>query len=286
MVSPAGGDDPLRDDPFLTFWTDKKNEVELSAASLCASTGHPELTVSTLEGELAKASGDRATKLDLALVQTYSSGGHDAERLAASRRLAKDAPTSARAWRYEATALEQMGRFQEQRDEAAARVAQEPTDPDRLASLASAECRLGHFAEARAVGERLIATSKGGPNAYNNQAWRSLYTTVTDRDLEYALKAVNALPNEPNALNTLAAVEVALGHTADALDHLFKAIDLRPDKEPTDGDWYTLGRVAERLGLPDEARAAYSKASPPEKEKTFGQYTIGHLVQQRLRALK
>jgi tetratricopeptide (TPR) repeat protein len=284
MVSPAGGDDPLRDDPFLAFWTDKKDEVELSAASLCASTGHPELTVSTLDGELAKASGERATKLELALVEAYSSGGHDAERLAASRRLAKDVPTSARAWHYEAKAFELLGRLQEQRDEAAARVAQDPTDADRLASLAFAESKLGHFEEARAVGERLIATTKGGAGAYNNQAWRSLYTTVKSRDLEYALKAVNASPSEPNFLNTLAAVEVALGHTADAWDHLFKAIDLRPDKEPNDGDWYVLGRIAERLGLPDEARAAYSKVPPPEKR--FGQYTMAHLVQERLRTLK
>jgi hypothetical protein len=60
-----------------------------------------------------------------------------------------------------------------------------------------------------------------------------------------------------------------------------KALELRKDEAPTDGDWYVLGRIAEQLGLPDEAKAAYAKVSPGDK--ALGQHTIARLVQARQR---
>jgi hypothetical protein len=284
LITPASGDDALRDEPFLKFWTDKKDEVELSAATLCASGGHPDLTVSTLEAALAKESGERAASIEHAIAMAYSGASQYTELLAAARRLEKDVPTSSRAWHYESWALAKLGRFQELRDAAAARLAKDPNNADRLWDLASAEDRLGSFKEAQGVGERLIATNKGGSSAYNQQAWRSLFTTVTPKDLDYALKAVNASPNDAASLNTLAAVEAALGHLADAREHLLASIEKSSAKEPRDADWYVIGRIAEQLGLPDEAKAAYSKVSPGDK--AAGQYTTARLTAARLRALK
>ncbi|HEX8794682.1 MAG TPA: DUF3857 domain-containing protein [Polyangiaceae bacterium] len=280
LVTPSGGDDPLRDAPFLGIWTDEKGDVELAAAALCAARGRSDLTASTLNAARAKASGDRLTAIDHAMALSYAGNGHEADLLTAATQLRKDVPTSESAWLLERGALAGLGRFQQLRDESAAWLAKAPNDPQRLWDLADAEDRLGHFKEAHAVGERWIATGKGGAWAYNQQAWRSLYLGPTEKDLEYALKAVNAEPGEAKYLNTLAAVDIALGHTADAHERFEKSLELRKDETPTDGDWYVLGRIAEQLGLPDEAKAAYAKVSAGNK--AHGQYTIARLAQARM----
>jgi tetratricopeptide (TPR) repeat protein len=285
LVTPSGGDDPLRDSPFLQTWTEDKGvDVELAAATLCAGRGRSDLTASTLNAARAKASGDRLTAIDHAIALSYTGNGHAADLLGAATQLRKDAPSSETAWLLERSALAELGKFQQLRDESAAWLAKAPTDPQRLWDLADAEDRMGHFKEARAVGERCIATGKGGTWAYNQQAWRALYVGVTDKDLEYALKAVNAEPNEPAYLNTLAAIDIALGHTADARERFVKALELRKGEAPDDGDWYVLGRIAEQLGLPDEARAAYAKVSPGDK--SLGQRTIARLAQARVAGLR
>lgn len=284
LVTPSGGDDPLRDTPFLSLWTDDKGDVELAAAALCAGRGRSDLTATTLNAARAKASGDTLRAIDHAIALSYTGNGHEADLLAAATQLRHDAPSSQTAWLLERNALAELGRFQQLRDEAAAWLAKAPTDAQRLWDLADAEDRLGHFKEARAVGERCIATGKGGTWAYNQQAWRSLYVGVTQKDLEYALKAVNADPDDAAYLNTLAAVDIALGHTADARERFVKALELRKDGTPDDGDWYVLGRIAEQLGLPDEARAAYAKVSPGDK--ALGQRTIARLAQARLKGLR
>jgi hypothetical protein len=284
LVKPAGGDDPLRDGPFVRLWTDKKDDVEASAAALCAAGGHPELTVPTLKAARAQATGERATSLDYALMFAYVEDGHEAERLAAATVLLADAPTSQRAWSFKRQALARLGRFQAERDEAAARVAKTPTDLDALWDLARAEAQIGRFAEAHAVGERLIALGKAGAAAYNEQAWRGLFTSaVTEQDLGYALKAINATPNDASTMNTLAAVEAALGHVADAREHFVRSIELRK-KALGDEDYFVLGLIAEKLGLPDEAKAAYGHAT--HGSKAAGQYTAEHLAAARLKTLK
>ncbi len=284
LVKPSGGDDPLRDPPFLKVWTEKKDEVELSAAALCAGLGHPDATVATLNAARAKASGERATILDYALALTRTDGTHDVDALAAAIQLERSAPTSDTAWFLKRRALAKLARFQELRDASAARLAKDPDDANRLADLTSAEDMLGNFKESRALGERWIATNKGGAGAYNAQAWRSLYVGVTEKDLEHALKAVNASPNVVGFLNTLAAVEVALGHTADAQEHLVRSIDLRPGKKVVASDWYVIGRIAEQLGLIEEAKAAYANVGPGVK--SLGANTEARLVEARMKALR
>lgn len=285
LVTPSGGNDPLRDQPFLKLWTDKKDEVEVSAAALCATIGQPALTQAPLKSARAKATADRATTLDHALALAVADGKHDAELLAAATQLERAAPTSETAWILKRRALSSLGRFREVRDEAEAWLAKDPSSAARLYGLAIAEAMLGRFKEARAVAERCIAAGKMGASAYNARAWMSLYDgTTSERDVEYALKAVNAAPNEWSLLNTLAAVEIALGRIADAREHFVRSLDVHTGKPLADGDWYVHGRIAEQLGLPDEAKAAYAKVGPPDKSS--GQYTTARLTADRIRGLK
>jgi tetratricopeptide (TPR) repeat protein len=287
LHTPAGGDDPLRDWPFLHLWTDAKqgkDELEVSAAALCAEGGNADQALPPLRAARAKASGDRLTQLDYAITLAFYGEGHEADRLAAATQLLADSPTSKEAIDFKVRALAALGRFSTLRDDAAARVASAPTDVDALWALARAEAQLGHFKEAQAAGDRLLATGKAGPWAYNEQAWRSLFTgTPTERERGYALRAVNANPKEAAPLNTLAALDVALGHIADAQERFFRTLELRKNGDLDTSDWYVLGRIAEQLGLPDEARAAYEHATPAAKSR--GQYTAEHLIAARLKAL-
>jgi transglutaminase-like putative cysteine protease/tetratricopeptide (TPR) repeat protein len=282
----AAGDDPLRDAPFMQLWKDKADDVELGAAALCAQGGHADLVAKALEAARGRASAERAPLLTHALANAYWDGAHDAELLAEATTLRRAYPKSKVAWTMTRFALAKLGRFQELRDLAADRLAKEPNGDEELEALAAAEDLLGHPKEARAVGERWISTGKGGARAYNAQAWRSLYGggPVGEKELGYALQAVTLEPSSWGNMNTLAAVDAEVGHVADAVDHFRKSLEMRGDPELEEADWYVVGRIAELLGMPDEAKRAYAKIQPPKKQ--FGAYTLHHLAAARLRALK
>jgi tetratricopeptide (TPR) repeat protein len=286
LHSAAEGDDRLSGKPFVWLWTDKKDDVALDAAALCAETRRaPDQIVPTLRAARANASGDRALSIDLAVALAYADGKHDQEALTEITKVESEASTSTMAWHLKRHTLARLGRLDELRAESSARLSKDPTNVDRLSDLANAESMLGHFREARKLGERQATASTASADASNMQAWLSLYTENTsEQDLNYALRAVNANPKNPAYLNTLAAVDIALGHTADARERFVRSLELREDGALGDSDWYVFGRIAETLGLPDEAKAAYAKVSPGEKEN--GQYTVAHLVEARLRAMR
>jgi tetratricopeptide (TPR) repeat protein len=284
-VKPAGGDDALRDWPFVRLWTDKKDDVEVSAAALCAQGGHVALATPTLLAARASATGERATILANALALAYDDGDHDAEVLSWGDKLVKELPKSKIAWGFVRSSLRSLGKLQEWRDRAADRLAKEPNDPDAIEELASAESSLGHGKEARALGDRAFATGKATASSYNGQAWRSLYFgPPTDKDLGYALQAVTLAPGSSGIMNTLAAVEAQMGQTADAIDRFRKSLELRGATELGDADWYVYGRIAEQLGLLEEAKAAYKKIKPAKKSE--GSYSVRELADRRLKLLK
>lgn len=285
LVKPGGGDDPLRDWPFVRLWTDKKDDVEVSAAALCAQGGHVALATPTLLAARATATGERATILANALALAYDDEEHDADVLSWGDKLAKELPKSKIAWGFVRGPLRSLGKLQEWRDRAADRLAKEPNELEAIEELAGAEAALGHGKEARALGERAIATGKATANTYNSQAWRSLYFgPPTDKDLGYALQAVTLAPGAGGIMNTLAAIDAELGHVADAIDHFRRSLELRGDPQLGDGDWYVYGRIAEQLGLPEEAKAAYRKIKPAKRSE--GTYSVRELADRRLKGLK
>ena len=117
----------------------------------------------------------------------------------------------------------------------------------------------------------------------NDVAWE--YVTEGG-SLEAALALVHRATMKPNptanALNTQALIELELGDLAAAKTDQWAALDMRPQGAPSDGDWYTIGRFAEQLGLRDDAIAAYRKI--PKTVPTL-QKTGYELAQQRLKAL-
>ena len=77
-----------------------------------------------------------------------------------------------------------------------------------------------------------------------------------------ATESVRRGANSGN-LHTKAVVEAELGDLQAAIDDDRKAIDHRLRKEPDDADWYLQGRIAELVGLPDNAISAYRQLKAP-----------------------
>ncbi|MEO5729470.1 MAG: hypothetical protein ABI134_29510, partial [Byssovorax sp.] len=285
LLSSSGGDDPLRVDPFSRLWVDGKGDVELAAAALCAQGSGAELGVPLLEAARARATGDQKSILEHALALAYFNLARPKDVLAVATGLEKALPRSTTLRAMTIGAMMQLEQYDAVRARLTQLLAREPEDVTLLSVLADVEVELGHVSEARRIDEKLIATGKAGPGVYNNAAWRSLQGggPVTEKDLGYALKAAQAQPDNDKVLNTLAALNAELGRVEDARETLMKAIALHTDGDPSGADWYVIGRIAEQLSLPDEARAAYARVASTGKAQGGSVY---QLAQRRLKGIK
>jgi len=99
--------------------------------------------------------------------------------------------------------------------------------------------------------------------AFNSLAWLEVTTGTNLQDaLAKATESVRRSANAGN-LHTKAVVEAELGDLQAAIEDDRKAIDHRLRKEPGDPDWYLQGRIAELVGLPEDAISAYRHLKPP-----------------------
>jgi hypothetical protein len=96
----------------------------------------------------------------------------------------------------------------------------------------------------------------------NRQAWAALAAgAVNQQTVESALSAVKESKQESAAcLCALAAVYAESGKTAEALENLRRAVEVRGERNE-EVDWYVLGRIAERYGLARVAAGLYGKVS-------------------------
>jgi tetratricopeptide (TPR) repeat protein len=283
-LSDAGsGDDPVRGDPFLRIWSAGRAELEVAAASLCATGAEADQAAAVLEAARPRLTGTDQVAVDHALLLAYRRTGQARESLAAAERVEKVFPGSVRARGMVYFALAEAERYDVVATRAKLALGAHPDDPVLLWSLAAAESALGRAQDAYRTGEKLLATGRADASDYNNQAWRGLFMgSVTEKDLGNALRAVQAEPTRPSFLNTLAALYAEMGRTEDARETLLKILPLQPKEEPSSADWYVVGRLAERLGMPEDARAAYAKVTKPDKERDG---TAWALAQKRLKAL-
>ncbi|MGN6106142.1 MAG: DUF3857 domain-containing protein [Kofleriaceae bacterium] len=208
----------------------------------------------------------------------------------------KDLEAHARAWlqrepaahapvRARATALGGLGRFDEAERLLRELSARRPDDREVDWLRAYLELERGRLDEAIRHFEPVV---RDRPSAivFNQAAW---IRAVEGKDLaaaaELARKAVG--PNEDAArapaLNTLATIEAELGELGLARSHAWKAMEKRAQPELDSSDWYVVGRIAEQLGLIEDARAAYKKVAPEPGETEI--LNAHHLAQRRLKLL-
>jgi tetratricopeptide (TPR) repeat protein len=153
-------------------------------------------------------------------------------------------------------------------------------DPHSLVLLAAADDARGDFGAAKRRYAQIDAAGKASASTYNELAWLSLFVgKVTDKDLEWALKAAQLSKNKANCLHTLACVYAERGQIYEAYQILTKLLATRMLERPDDIDWWIIGRMAEYLGLREDARAAYGRV---KKTTTRGSTTY-ELAQRGLR---
>ena len=138
-----------------------------------------------------------------------------------------------------------------------------------------------HEVERRALRAQYHASE---PVDLNNVAWLKL-AEATDLKgaLALAQRGVQARPEEPHVLNTIAAIEAELGQLGEAKQHLAKSVEAKSLARPDDSDLYVQGRILEQLGLVDDAIAIYRQLKPV----TSGTFTpeASDLARKRLQAL-
>ncbi len=134
--------------------------------------------------------------------------------------------------------------------------------------------------QARLLPAAALIVSTEGVAAQSDPAWTAVAAgNVSPQVLEAALSAVKQTKDEnADCLRTLAAAYAELGNTAEALQNLRRAVELRGER-PDGADWYVLGRIAERYGLNEVAAGLYRKVPARQPAAADDAYV---LAQRRL----
>lgn len=132
-------------------------------------------------------------------------------------------------------------------------------DPDeaRVLALASAQARLDRAA-ARATLRALASRPTLSEVIRNNAAW--LQTYLGDPDAVATIAPRLRSRPDRGAANTHAAALAESGQSAAAAEALFNYVG---DSAMGESDWYVLGRIAEQVGLRDEALTYYQQIVTP-----------------------
>jgi tetratricopeptide (TPR) repeat protein len=178
------------------------------------------------------------------------------------------------------TALAALGRSREAEALADAVLAKKPDQFGAQRVRALASMFAGAMPEAI---QRLDASvDKGDAGAFNLAAWlRLVAETELPRALEIAKRAVGKDPAKADRslLDTLAAIQAETGDLRGAMETLWPAMEGR---EMRDGDWYIIGRIAEQIGLRDDAIAAYRRVAPTNVVGIAQSITTHTLAKRRL----
>lgn len=151
-----------------------------------------------------------------------------------------------------------------------------------LAVVANARRR---FAAAKKQYDVLLAKEGASGFLYNNRAWLGLFLKPFNgpEALKLAKRASTLSGGRSaSALDTLAVIYAEMGRLGAARETFRKNLAVLGWKKPKKHAWYVHGRIAEQLGLPDEARAAYQKVDKPKRPDPTHTY---QLAQRRLKLM-
>jgi transglutaminase-like putative cysteine protease len=283
----SGGEDPLRQQPFLRVWRDGKGDLELAAATLCAGGSQARAAIEVLRTARKKHDADHAA-LDQAIADAAGGTGKTVEALEAARRLREAYPRSGTARELELRALAILGRDDEY-TQVLRRALQSEKQPgseraELLTQLARARANDGDLKGSRQSLLQIIKEGQASESVYAKLAWNGLLVGAKAEEvLEHALKGVRDSGYvAPDDLRTLASAYLFAGKIEEARQTLNRLLEKRLGGQPDVEDWYVIGGIAEAYGLKDVARAAYGKLQPPTGKSPTSAY---HLAQRRLSAL-
>jgi transglutaminase-like putative cysteine protease len=283
------GEDPLREAPFMRLYAGGKGNLELSAASLCASSSEGKEARQLLMKQRG-AKGVDASAIEHAIAEGLSRGEDAEGALASAEKLLALHPNSTRARDLQLTALWKLERFDTY--ERLAKKYLEDVKPGRSYELAEYSERLaraqqqnGKLADSRKTLQRVIddASSYSRANAYNNAAWAALFFSPRPKDmLDQALQGVQLDRSDRySSLHTLASVYLDLGKHAEAQKALSQLLEIDTGKLQ-ESLHYVLGGMLEAYGFPEAARSEYQLLEKPKGPAPTATYV---LAQRRLKVL-
>ena len=258
-LAPAGADGPA---------------LRVAAAALAAHADPKGRTVSMLAAARGRSQEPASRRaLGDALARAYLSADRYPEALAMGEELAAADPDAREPFGLRLFALGKLGRGAELERVGRERLERSPEDPELTELVASAALGMGDLAVARRAYRRIVDAGKAGPGVLNNAAWLELFfdpPAPEAVDWARAAAAGERIPQHPT-LNTLAAVLAAAGRPAEAREAFARSLEAEGSVPPAPADWFALGRIAEALGLPDLARAAYARVTPEPEDPTAPQ---------------
>lgn len=132
----------------------------------------------------------------------------------------------------------------------------------------------GQFELALANVQQGQAAGTATPQDMANVAWHALFAE-TDLAPAIALaESALALKEMAPAVHTLAALYLEHGDLDKAYQQLAKTRQLDTNGSRDQENWYLVGRLAERLGLPYSAKRAYGRLRRPEHLKSCDTYAL------------
>jgi len=235
-----------------------------------------------LEKAVGEAPDELRAALFEALVLAYASQGEHAQQVDAARAWLEHEPASTPGHRWVFSGLVAQGRLGDAEAWALARKPEIGFDPVSARELAEVAINRGRYRDAefhlRDVMDRGFATV----DTYNQLAWVRLLRGVSmPEDLDLMEKAMSRSPGpHPPAAHTFACHLVEQGRLRRGLELVLDRYQRLRRLERD--DWFVIGRVLERAGLNEDARAAYERVGPPERASKVDTW---RLAERRLRAM-
>lgn len=180
----------------------------------------------------------------------------------------------------EIEAATKLGRHDQADQLAAAQLKARPDEASALRAYSLVASHRGRLADAVARMEPILKKQPPSSFDLNNVAWLLIADGQHGRALELARKATQGSAPLASYLNTLATAEAELGHLADAKTHQWQAWQ-QESSEPGPASVYVFARIAEQLGLRDDAIMLYKRVAR-ELDVPVSPYDF---AQKRLKAL-
>jgi transglutaminase-like putative cysteine protease/tetratricopeptide (TPR) repeat protein len=280
---------------FGKFWRhgkrgDKKT-IALAAAILNAQSKRRvhQKTIPTIKNELATRQKQNAPAkirwvLENALAVALTTSKRYKELLTTIDAWDDGSPREVSRFLYRKVALEGLKRYAELKNLAKKRLEEYPND--KWATWARVDAVVNGSKDYKRGRQILRRRAKEGTASvadYNMAAWLALFSKPFDKEALEDARQANELAKgaDTAVLDTLATVHAEGGDLGMARKYWLQGLEIR-GANPESGDWYVYGRIAERAGLTEQAKAAYKKVKPGKKSAT-SQHA---LAQRRLKSLQ
>ena len=287
-LSPDPSGDPPAP-PFSALWTrgvqPGEAETRCAAAVLAAPAWSEQALPLITACRAAESDVARQVELDSSLALAAISAKRWEDVVALTRQSLAAKPRAEMPFVLAGMALRELHRYDDLAMLAQHRLENLPGDPLAQEILSTIDEQRGDLAGAEKRLRQMVADGTAGGNQLNSLAWILMAQGKADEQtLELAQRAAQERGTHA-VLHTLAAVLAEDDKASEAYKVILQAIEKSDDSQPAAEDWYVLGRIAERYGLPEEARPLYARVTlQPDPSETAPDSTYS-LARRRLAAL-